>query len=178
MLSSFKPSFKLIKAGADVNRRAQDGTTTPLSCCFYNQRGIASRCAVSLLEAGAEIDSLCTHERTLSLTHPHSSAVYLSCAIKTNDARVVAALLQRGADPDTFVGPDQSALHYMVNTCASTEIINLLLIKGADPNQHLPDGPILHRVITTCPEVILISIIPYSAVAPPPPPQCPNLVCS
>lgn len=127
----------LIGAGSDVNARTNDGTTPLMVAAmapFDNSRVIKA-----LINAGADVEA--TNEMSLQGGTANNNA--LTCAISSNNAENVRAIIEAGADVNKRLNGKVKAngrlidiYQYPLNDAIvhSTEILKLLLDAGAYVN--------------------------------------------
>lgn len=157
----------LLDAGADPNatvggRPGDAGYGAPL----YAAAGCADNRAVTavLLERGARIDPHTVylaafhddHEclRLLLRHGAHLDDTALAAPITTGDVEVARLLLDAGADPRRVIPaealgedhPPETPLYAAVERHCPTELIELLLARGVDPNEPGRDGRSPHRL--------------------------------
>ncbi|HET9894985.1 MAG TPA: ankyrin repeat domain-containing protein [Streptosporangiaceae bacterium] len=150
----------LIEAGADSEVRARTGAEggwTPLRCAVAGAAN--AEIAELLLEHGAVPDDHDLYlagfadddHRCLELLLAHAANVReiarmaLSAPISGNDVTGVRLLLEAGADPRRYLSdeddPEQtSVLRGAVRSGCSAELVELLLVHGADPDLPGSDG--------------------------------------
>jgi ankyrin repeat protein len=160
----------LIEAGADPTRRTSGRRPgwSPLRCAIASAGSGAGNepVVVLLLDHGAAPDD---HDlylagfaadaprllRLLVARHPESAATAeqaLAAPVSANDAGSVRVLLEAGADPRRYRDDDgrpASALDEAVRAGCGSELVELLLAHGADPNAPGRDGRAPYRVALT-----------------------------
>jgi ankyrin repeat protein len=115
----------LLKAGADPNRRADDGETALGRALLGTHTVLGGR----LVAGGAGVD-----QRGAGGLTP------LIIAVRTGHTPSVQMLLAAGADPDARDGNSgNTPLMYAANH-GFQDLVELLLANGADPTLHARDG--------------------------------------
>jgi ankyrin repeat protein len=170
---------RLLDAGADAIEAAPapsggSGGWTPLRCAIAAANsGPSNRPIIELLLAnGAHADD---HDLYLAgfahdrhqllrrlLGHGSDSSELrqaLAAPISSNDTQAVRLLLRAGADPRRYLDDDGNpvpAIWAAAKAGCTTELIELLLAHGADPDLAGPDGRTAYRLATAAGRTDLI----------------------
>jgi ankyrin repeat protein len=123
----------LLRAGADVNGRSNDGRT-PLHYAVESKNGDDNGCKTIevLLSAGADVnalgsDVLCSPLYLACLTH--------SSLDGSSKELEILLLLNNGADPNLKAADTTSPLHQLCFTDnLDIQVVNMLIRSGADPH--------------------------------------------
>src|SRR5678816_2097828 len=109
----------LLKQRADVNVAEPDGTTALHWAAHWNDLDTVNL----LLKAGANAKAVNRY-----------GASPLSEAVSSGSVAMIQALLNAGADPKTLTTPDGETVLMTASRAGNTEVVRLLLERGADVN--------------------------------------------
>ncbi len=113
-----KETIKLIKAGADVNAKCEDGEPPLLKAIFSGHQ----ECAIQLIKAGADVNA-----------KDECGETALMYAAEEGQAECVAQLIKAGADVNAKDEEGKTALMYAAEE-GYTECVEQLIEAGADVN--------------------------------------------
>lgn len=169
----------LLDSGADLNARSpRTRGRDPLSCAAATaSQGEANEPLIALLlERGAVPDAEDLYLVGFSRNAPQVLRLMLehvtdiadtagkafAAAIFKGDTEGVRALVHAGADPRRFRDDDGrpgSALHSAIAARCPAELVELLLVSGADPNAVDQDGFSIYRAATAAGRADLVALL-------------------
>ena len=138
----------LLEGGADPETRSSDGQT---ALCMASSRGHAD-VVRSLIDCGADLNA---ESRDWTENDNEVEWTPLQAAIEKERRDIVLLLLEGGADAEMPTVYDENAL-YMASRCGCADIVQLLIINGADPNEREGWTPLHEASDQGSPEIVRV----------------------